>query len=371
MLQFSKYQGLGNDFIIVDARSGGLPPAVTGPDPDWVRDVCDRRFGVGGDGVILALPPSGEADLRMRIFNIDGSEAEMCGNGIRCLARFLVDSEGIPPEGSWSIETGAGVLTPSWLEDGSIEVSMGAPRLVPDQVPTTARVGGSGCPELEVTLNGVPHPAVAVGMGNPHLVVPVASLDSHAIDVVGPPLEVHPAFPARTNVHLVEVLAPDHLRMRVWERGAGPTLACGTGACATLVGLRLLGRCAAAARVDLPGGPLFIRWQGPEEPVLMRGPAEPVFDGVLAPELTPPLPEPADAVQDRPAVVERPAVEAPQPAMSEQAPAGPTDGEADGAGTAALRFLEGHSLDEMIGLANDSLPARTLARQRRDGEPQA
>lgn len=351
MLQFSKYQGLGNDFLLMDARRGGMPVAVLRPDPDWVRDVCDRRFGVGGDGLILALPARGEGTLRMRIFNADGSEAEMCGNGVRCLARFLADSDGLPSPGDWTIETGAGLLTPAFLDDGTIEVSMGEPKLKPDQVPTTAPAGISGCPELTVELGELSCQAVAVGMGNPHLVIPVEAVDAIALEEVGPRLETHPAFPARTNVHLVEVLAPDYLRMRVWERGAGPTLACGTGACATLVGLHLLGRCERAARIDLPGGALFAQWQGAGEPVLMRGPAEAVFDGVLAPELTPP-----DTESSSPTT----------PVRTGDAPSGGAE-QASGQDQ-ALRFVEGHSLDEMIGLANDSLAERTLALQERHGD---
>jgi diaminopimelate epimerase len=285
VLPFSKYQGLGNDFLILDGRQEGGASGDFGLTPAAVRQLCDRRFGVGGDGVILALPPQRGGELRMRIFNADGSEPEMCGNGIRCLARFLADSDGDQPGRRWQVETLAGRIVPQLMEDGAIEVDMGPPFLEPSQVPTTLEPGRHGLPEGELEVKGQRLAVAAAGMGNPHVVIPVADLSAVDLERLGPALEIHPAFPARTNVHFVQVLAPDHLVMRVWERGAGPTLACGTGACATLVACRLLGLCEATARVDLPGGALQIHWEGVGSPVLMRGPAEPVFDAVIAPSL--------------------------------------------------------------------------------------
>jgi diaminopimelate epimerase len=285
VLPFSKYQGLGNDFLILDGRLAATASGDFGLTPAAVRQLCDRRFGVGGDGVILALPPQRGGELRMRIFNADGSEPEMCGNGIRCLARFLADSDGDQPGRRWQVETLAGRIVPQLMEDGAIEVDMGPPFLEPSQVPTTLEPGRHGLPEGELEVEGHRLAVAAAGMGNPHVVIPVADLSAVDLERLGPALEIHPAFPARTNVHFVQVLAPDHLVMRVWERGAGPTLACGTGACATLVACRLLGLCEATARVDLPGGALQIHWEGVGSPVLMRGPAEPVFDAVIAPSL--------------------------------------------------------------------------------------
>ncbi len=285
MLPFSKYQGLGNDFLILDGRPEGDPDFDFGLTPAAVQRLCDRRFGVGGDGVILALPPREGGELRMRIFNADGSEPEMCGNGIRCLARFLADGDGDPPGRRWQVETGAGRIVPQLMEDGSIQVDMGPPFLEPSQVPTTLATGPHGLPEGELEVEGERLAVVAAGMGNPHVVIPVTDLAAVNLERLGPALESHPAFPARTNVHFVQVVGRDHLVMRVWERGAGPTLACGTGACATLVAIHRLGLCDAVARVDLPGGSLRIEWQGPGRPVLMTGPAEPVFDAVVAPGL--------------------------------------------------------------------------------------
>ncbi|MFN9620362.1 MAG: diaminopimelate epimerase [Synechococcaceae cyanobacterium] len=285
MLPFSKYQGLGNDFLILDGRAPQNGDPCFGLTPEAVQRLCDRRFGVGGDGVIVAVPPEGDGELRMRIFNADGSEPEMCGNGIRCLARFLADSDGDLPGRVWQVETLAGRIVPELMADGRIRVDMGAPFLEPAAVPTTLAVGEAGLPQGELEVAGERLAVAAAGMGNPHVVIPVADLAAVDLERLGPALESHPAFPARTNVHFVQVLAPDHLAMRVWERGAGPTLACGTGACATLVACHRLGLCESRARVDLPGGPLEIRWDGPGQPVLMTGPAEPVFDAVVAPSL--------------------------------------------------------------------------------------
>ncbi len=286
MLQFSKYQGLGNDFLLFDGRDLSEPDQAFGLTPEIVQRLCDRRFGVGGDGVILALPPREGGELRMRIFNADGSEPEMCGNGIRCLARFLADSDGDEVGRQWQVETLAGRIVPELSGDGGILVDMGPPFLAPAAIPTTLDVGSAGLPQGELEVDGTVFRVAAAGMGNPHVVIPVEAVDAIDLERFGAALEVHPAFPARTNVHFVQVLAPDHLRMRVWERGAGPTLACGTGACATLVACHRLGLCAAQARLDLPGGPLWISWAGEEgSSVLMRGPAEVVFEGVLAPEL--------------------------------------------------------------------------------------
>ncbi|MFM7732796.1 MAG: diaminopimelate epimerase, partial [Cyanobium sp.] len=210
---------------------------------------------------------------------------EMCGNGIRCLARFLADSDGDAPGRSWQVETLAGRIVPRLLADGRIQVDMGAPFLVPADIPTTLPTGAQGLPQAELEVGGQRFAVAAVGMGNPHVVVPVPDVAAVDLERLGAALEVHPAFPARTNVHFVQVIAPDHLRMRVWERGAGPTLACGTGACATLVACVRLGLCDRSARVDLPGGPLEIAWESDGAPVLMGGPAEAVFDAVVAPSL--------------------------------------------------------------------------------------
>ena len=246
---FSKYQGLGNDFLLIDARTLGELGSEE-HNPEAILQICDRRFGVGADGLILALPPRQGGELRMRIFNADGSEPEMCGNGIRCLARFLADRDGDAPGRRWLIETLAGTIVPELQADGSVRVDMGPPFLSPETVPTTLAVGPAGLPQGVLMVAGQTLAVAAAGMGNPHVVIPVADLDAVDLETLGPLLEHHDAFPARTNVHFVQVLSPNHLRMMVWERGAGPTLACGTGACATLVACHLLGLAERRARLD-------------------------------------------------------------------------------------------------------------------------
>lgn len=358
MLQFSKYHGLGNDFLILEGRQGQLPTAITEPDPGWVRRVCDRRFGVGGDGVILALPPQAGGDLRMRIFNADGSEAEMCGNGIRCLARFLADSDGNAPGFCWSIETPAGLIRPELKDDGQLLVDMGPPFLEPGTVPTTLPLV-DGLPRGEAELPEARLAVAAVGMGNPHVVVPVDDLDAIPFDTWGAALEVHPLFPAKTNVHFLRVHSRDRLEIRVWERGAGPTLACGTGACATLVAAVLLGLSDDQAEVMLPGGPLQIAWPDRSGSVLMTGPAVALFDGVFSPEL---MPDGLYTTQSPKASV---APSAKPSAGSDQ----PLDPEVEAASQKQVQaFLESTSLDSLLQLASESLEQRTRARFER-GNP--
>ena len=276
-LQFRKYQGLGNDFILVDARAGGLADYSGAA----ARALCDRRFGIGADGLILALPPRATGEVRMQILNADGSEAEMCGNGIRCFARFLVDLDGESPGRSWQVETAAGRIVPQWVGGNQVTVDMGPPFLDPAAIPTTipcADPAANPLPEADLDVAGTLLRVAAVGMGNPHAVVQVADLDAVAFAQLGPALECHPAFPARTNVHFVQVISPQQLRLKVWERGAGPTLACGTGACASLVATHLRGACERTASVELPGGPLQIHWDANNH-LQMQGPAEFVFSG--------------------------------------------------------------------------------------------
>jgi diaminopimelate epimerase len=362
MLHFSKYQGLGNDFLILEGRRGQLTAEIRDPSAEWVRRVCDRRFGVGGDGLILALPPDGVADLRMRIFNADGTEAEMCGNGIRCLARFLADSDGSPVGVRWSIETPAGLICPELQGDGQLKVDMGAPFLQSDQVPTGLAVSDRGLPEGVIDLDGVQMAVAAVGMGNPHVVVPVEDLDAIPFESWGAALERHPMFPARTNVHFLRVHDRRSLEIRVWERGAGPTLACGTGACATLVAACLLGLSDDQAEVVLPGGPLQIAWSGRQGSVLMTGPAEAVFDGVLSPDLIPSI---TPVMQD--------SVATPQPASElfdcakdcSESCLRPDNCLRDEAQQKVQAFLNNTSLDSMLNLASESLEQRIRSRYER------
>ncbi|WP_216903040.1 diaminopimelate epimerase [Synechococcus sp. CCY 9618] len=370
-LQFSKYQGLGNDFLVLDARSLEVGEEVPGLGPEAVQRLCDRRFGVGGDGVILALPPKEGGELRMRIFNADGSEPEMCGNGIRCLARFLADSDGDVCPRSWQIETLAGRIVPSLADDGRIRVDMGPPFLAAEAVPTTLVVGEQGLPVGELTVGGQRLAVAAAGMGNPHAVVPVADVAAVDLDGLGSALEVHEAFPARTNVHFVQVLAPDHLVMRVWERGAGPTLACGTGACATLVACHLLGLADRRARLDLPGGPLEIEWDPSTDHVFMTGPAEAVFDGVVAPSLFPQSSEqgPEPAAPAAPGPAETAAEGLPAIDCATVCVGGCIRPEACASAEARARvtaLLEGRSLDDLLAMASASLESRSRGRLSRD-----
>ena len=394
MLQFSKYQGLGNDFLLIDGRQASQQDSEAGMEPELVRQLCDRRFGVGGDGVILALPPQAGGELRMRIFNADGSEPEMCGNGIRCLARFLADRDSDGPGRRWQVDTLAGRIVPELLADGSIRVDMGPPFLEPATVPTTLPPGPAGLPQAELEVDGEVFAVAAAGRGNPHVVVPVEDLADFDLERFGARLEVHPSFPAKTNVHFVQVLAPDHLVMRVWERGAGPTLACGTGACATLVACHLLGLADRRAQVDLPGGPLQIHWDAESGHVIMDGPAEHVFDGAIpsAASVQEARRQAAGADQGPAGDGSEPEPSAPsplagEPAANPTADLGPvvetiqcavvcTQGciRPDACPSAAARarvaaLLAGSSLDDLVAIASNSLESRI--RSRLDGEGRA
>lgn len=383
MLQFSKYQGLGNDFLMLDGRTAADPDFCFDLTPERVQRLCDRRFGVGGDGVILALPPREGGELRMRIFNADGTEPEMCGNGIRCLARFLADSDGDAPGRTWQIETLAGRIVPELQPGGTIRVDMGEPFLEPAAVPTTLEVGEAGIPQGTIEAAGESFAVGAAGMGNPHVVIPVADVEAVDLERFGAALEVHPTFPAKTNVHFVEALSPTHLVMRVWERGAGPTLACGTGACATLVVCHRLGIAERRARLDLPGGPLEIDWDETSNHLFMTGPAEAVFDGVVTPEVWGDGPNTMTEVEVIASVEKlapaRPAAPAPAVAASPAAEAGidcavacvngcqrPDDCPSADARARALALINSSSLDDLVALATNSLESRTRARFERD-----
>ncbi|WP_398331328.1 diaminopimelate epimerase [Vulcanococcus sp.] len=375
-LSFSKYQGLGNDFLMLDGRAASDPNFVFGLTPELVVELCDRRFGVGGDGVILALPPNNGGELRMRIFNADGTEPEMCGNGIRCLARFLADRDGDGPGRTWQIDTLAGRIVPELLPDGTIRVDMGAPFLEPGDVPTNLVTGPAGLPQGELELDGESFAVAAAGMGNPHAVIPVPLVEEIDLERFGALLEVHPAFPAKTNVHFVQVLAPDHLVMRVWERGAGPTLACGTGACATLVACHSLGLCARRARLDLPGGPLQIHWDATSGKVFMDGPAEHVFDALIpdpravaearaqAARQAPTVPLEAPSDSHTPAVAAAPEIDC--ATVCTNGCIRPDNCPSAEARARVAALLSGSSLDDLVTLATNTLESRTRARFERD-----
>ena len=275
-LAFTKWQGCGNDFVLVDGRASGLPRDAAG----LSRRVCDRHYGIGADGLIFVLP-SDEADFCMRIFNADGSEAEMCGNGIRCFARLVYEKRMTEQE-SFTVETGAGILTPRIVKENGkiigVEVNMGEPVLEAEKIPVTG-FGNDRVISEEIEVLGKRYRATCVSMGNPHCVVFVGDVDDVAMETVGPAFERHDWFPRRTNTEFVVVRDREHLRMRVWERGAAVTLACGTGACASLVAAVLNGRAERKAEVELDGGRLTIEW-AEDNHIYMTGPAEKVFSGV-------------------------------------------------------------------------------------------
>lgn len=275
-IPFTKYQGLGNDFILIDNRSQPAP-IVT---PEQAIVMCDRHFGIGADGVILALPGQGVADFTMRIFNSDGSEPEMCGNGIRCLARFIAELEGIgEAEKTYQIRTLGGLMKPRLEPQGLVTVDMGEPILLAGDIPTTLAAPGEKAIARPLTAGDRDWSVTCVSMGNPHCITFVEHVSVLPLAEIGPQFEYHPAFPKRINAEFIEVIRPDYLKMRVWERGAGITLACGTGACAAVVAAVLNGKGNHLATVELPGGNLIIEWNLEDGRVYMTGPAERVFSG--------------------------------------------------------------------------------------------
>ncbi|WP_315791957.1 diaminopimelate epimerase [Fischerella sp. JS2] len=275
-IEFTKYHGLGNDFILIDNRSDS-EPIIT---PEQAVQLCDRHFGIGADGVIFALPGENGTDYTMRIFNSDGSEPEMCGNGIRCLAAFLAELEGESRQGNqYRIHTLAGVITPELMSDGQVKVDMGIPRLLAGEIPTTLSPADQKVINQTLEVAGKSWDVTCVSMGNPHCITFVEDVAAIPLDHIGPQFEHHPVFPQRTNTEFIQVVRPDYLKMRVWERGAGITLACGTGACASLVAGVLTGRCDRTATVELPGGCLQITWSEVDQRIYMTGPAEQVFQG--------------------------------------------------------------------------------------------
>ena len=279
-MEFSKYHGLGNDFILVDNRHQDEPLIS----PETAAVWCDRHFGIGADGVIFALPGQNGTDYTMRIYNSDGSEPEMCGNGIRCLAKFLEaleTADGKAPQAphTYRIHTLAGVIAPTLQADGQVTVDMGPPILLAQDIPTTLGTPDDKVVSLPLAVAGQDWAVTCVSMGNPHCITVVPDVEAIDLENLGPQFEHHPAFPQRINTEFIQVVRPDYLKMRVWERGAGITLACGTGACASLVAAVLNGHCDRAATVELPGGPLRIEWLAADDRIYMTGPAQFVFSG--------------------------------------------------------------------------------------------
>jgi len=284
-LPFVKMHGLGNDFVVMEDLSEELDLS-----PEAVAWFCDRNFGIGGDGLILVRPATmPEADFFMLYYNSDGTTAEMCGNGVRCFAKYLVDHGLVPADqDSIRVETLGGIkpIEVTRAYDGTLyiaTVDMGAPALLPEQIPTQLGCEAPGDPVVGCELETVAgtFSVTCVSMGNPHCILWVEDVETAPVLEVGPLIENHPAFPNKTNVEFAQLVDDGVIRLRVWERGVGETLACGTGACATAVAAALTLRTGREVTIELPGGDLEIRW-AEDGHVYMAGPAEEVFSGSVS-----------------------------------------------------------------------------------------
>ena len=270
-LAFTKMHGLGNDFIVFDARQPGEVPSAA-----VLRRLADRRTGIGFDQALVLMPPGRPGtDVYYRIFNADGSEVEQCGNGARCIAR-LVASRAAIRDRALVMDSPGGLVNARLRGDGLVSVAMGVPDFDPRALPFEAECEA---PSYRIELPTGPVEFGAVSIGNPHAVIRVRSVGDAPVDTVGPAMENHARFPRRVNVGFLEIVAPDHVRLRVFERGVGETQACGTGACAAVAVGRRHGPLAEEVRVDVPGGRLIVQWPGPGEPIWLTGPAETAFEG--------------------------------------------------------------------------------------------
>jgi len=281
-MKFTKMHGTGNDFVVIDCLGA---EATADEAASRAAELCNRNFGIGGDGIILVLPGK-ETAFQMRMYNPDGSEAEMCGNGIRCYAKFVVDRDLTNGALSIPVETGAGLLVVNAVKgsDGkvaSVRVDMGEPVLEPSRIPTTLGRGSGPVVDEPLTVGDRTLRFTLVSMGNPHAVAFVESVRDFPVHEIGPLVEKHPAFPRRTNTEFIEVLNDHEINFRVWERGAAETLACGTGACASAVAAALNKRTGRQVLVHLPGGDLDIDWSEADNHVYMTGPAVEVFEGEI------------------------------------------------------------------------------------------
>ena len=272
-LKFTKMQGAGNDFVVIDAISQSVEL-----DPATVRRIADRHFGVGCDQLLLIeRPRTAQTDFYYRIFNADGAEVQHCGNGARCFLRFVRD-RGLTDKREIRVETIGGVIVPKLEADGQVTVDMGPPRFEPANIPFIA---DQQAPTYWIEVDGQPVEISALSMGNPHAVQVVEDVDSAPVLTQGPLVETHERFPERANAGFMQVVDRSHIRLRVYERGAGETLACGTGACAAVVAGITRGYLDTPVRVSTRGGELTIAWRGGTSPVLMTGPAETVFEGEI------------------------------------------------------------------------------------------
>jgi diaminopimelate epimerase len=271
-LKFTKMHGLGNDFVVID----GINQCVS-LSPEELRQLANRHYGIGCDQVLLIETAQEDADFRYRIFNADGGEVEQCGNGARCFVRYVHD-RGLTRKDEIRIETRAGLIIPRLETNGEVSVNMGAPKFEPNEIPFIAEKRALvysldiGSRHLEIS---------AVSIGNPHAVQVVADVDRAPVSTEGPLIESHPRFPQRVNAGYMQVLDRRHIRLRVYERGAGETLSCGTGACAAVVAGIQRGLLEHGVKVSFGSGDLFVRWEGENQPVWMTGPAVTVFDGEI------------------------------------------------------------------------------------------
>ncbi len=280
-LSFTKMHGAGNDFVVLDGIRDSLPDLVP-----IASFIADRHFGVGFDQMLVVREASGDADFRMQIFNADGTQVEMCANGIRAFYKYLRDA-GHTTADEVRVETLSGVVIPRWAGGEGLEarivVDMGPPVLAPAKIPTTLGDAASDGPVLDVPLTvlGETLSVSAVSMGNPHCVTIVDDVDGFPVERFGPAMECHEAFPNKVNVEFVEVVSRTHLRQRTFERGTGETLACGSGACAVAVSAMLRDAVDRDVRIELRGGDLQIAWAGGDNSVFMTGPATTVFSGTI------------------------------------------------------------------------------------------
>lgn len=272
-LEFTKMQGIGNDFVVVDAYT---KPVLLSQ--SQIRRIADRHFGVGCDQLLMVeRPTQPDTDFRYRIFNADGGEVEQCGNGARCFVRFVHD-KGLSNKTRIRVETASGIITPALESNGQVTVNMGLPHFEPAVIPFVADKMAS---TYQLTVADREIVISALSMGNPHAVQMVDNVDTAPVTQQGPLIESHARFPQRVNAGYMQILDRQHIRLRVFERGAGETLACGTGACAASVAGIQLGKLESPVLVSMRGGELVIRWDGANSPVWMTGPAETVFDGQI------------------------------------------------------------------------------------------
>jgi diaminopimelate epimerase len=271
-IQFTKMQGAGNDFMVIDAVNQSVQLNA-----DQIKQLASRQFGVGFDQLLL-VEPSAVADFKYRIFNADGGEVAQCGNGARCFVRFVVDQK-LTNKNEILVETASGIISPKLEKNGQVTVNMGPPRFLPQQIPMIATEQSL---QYALVVENETLQISALSMGNPHAVLVVENVETASVKTLGAKIEVHPNFPERVNVGFMQIVDAHTINLRVFERGSGETLACGTGACAAAVAGIQLGKLQSPVTVHARGGDLTIAWAGEGQPVWMTGPAEPVFTGLVS-----------------------------------------------------------------------------------------